>query len=101
MRYYNLAGLFTCQQSIDFDLPGLWPFWSKSGDDAGDAENGGEGAGDLEAFPAVQGEGLEDVGESLKKVAWKNVAAVHFFGYLEDHPRTCKWLITMVGKSPK
>ena len=22
-------------------------------------------------------------------------------GYLEDHPRTCKWLITMVNKSPK
>ena len=21
--------------------------------------------------------------------------------YLEDHPRTCKWLITMVKKSPK
>ena len=21
--------------------------------------------------------------------------------YLEDHPRTCKWLITMVNKSPK
>jgi len=21
--------------------------------------------------------------------------------YLEDHPRTCKWLITMVSKSPK
>ena len=22
-------------------------------------------------------------------------------GCLEDHPRTCKWLITMVSKSPK
>ena len=22
-------------------------------------------------------------------------------GHLEDHPRTCKWLITMVNKSPK
>ena len=59
-------------------MPGLWPFWSKSGDDAGDAENGGEGAGDLEAFPAVQGEGLEDVGESLKKVAWKNLGGRAF-----------------------
>ena len=55
----------------------LWfarPFWSesKSGDDAGDAEDGREGAGDLE-FPATQREGLEDVGESLKKAAWKNL----------------------------
>ena len=23
------------------------------------------------------------------------------FGYLEDHPMTCKWLATMVSKSPK
>lgn len=42
------------------------------GDDAGDAENGREGAGDLEV-PATQREDLEDVGESLKKAAWKNL----------------------------
>ena len=39
---------------------------ANDGDDAGDAEDGREGAGDLE-FPATQREGLEDVGESLKK----------------------------------
>jgi len=52
-------------------LSGLFGLY-KSGDDAGDAEDGREGAGDLE-FPATQREGLEDVGESLKKAAWKNL----------------------------
>ena len=26
---------------------------------------------------------------------------VNITPYLEDYPMTCKWLITMVGKSPK
>ena len=26
---------------------------------------------------------------------------LHMIAYLEDHPRTCKWLITIVYKSPK
>ena len=25
----------------------------------------------------------------------------NMYPYLEDHPRTCKWLISMVCKSPK
>ena len=38
--------------------------------------------------------------------AFESDGEVHGFGRkwgqcLEDHPRTCEWLIIMVGKSPK
>ena len=32
---------------------------------------------------------------------WVNVGYLKIYAYLEDHPMTCKWLITMVSKSPK
>ena len=35
-----------------------------------------------------------------KKLVWMVFQQVNFT-HLEDHPRTCKWLITMVSKSPK
>ena len=32
----------------------------------------------------------------------KHIICIVWLGtYLEDHPRTCKWLVTMVSKSPK
>ena len=32
---------------------------------------------------------------------WDGLKQTGKDAYLEDHPRTCKWLVTMVGKSPK
>ena len=40
--------------------------------------------------------------ELLDDLQYKRRLSAHVGGgYLEDHPRTRKWLITMVSKSPK
>ena len=56
--------------------------------------------GDLIVTVVLKGSSEVRVGRAEGWKCWRNGGFLRG-DHLEDHPRTCKWLVTMVSKSPK